>query len=498
MSIGIYSAYNTLSIIPLESSAPLKTLLVGQPPLPELAGMTMFAYVKPRFAEPTEKISSTDDAGTYRSKFLFQYRPWSYSTGSPTFQFPSVGLTLAIDMLMESAINSTNGASYSFDASQVVTDDDGGTFTADARALETILASTIAADEKWLAVAATSTLPAGEVTMYLIDPEDGSVLYTETDVDLQNGSAHPFVGGTPPDGNSHFVRLGGQAPNNVVTNTSYDYKLGEMCLWHVAKTQAQLQALAQVGFAAINEPDGLILDWNFMLDWRVGNDSQVIDRSGNGNHGTISDASIRQQYFTDNPVPVFIPQITSIEHNEVVIDVFSGTSGFTAAGVWPAAATPTAQEIYDGTGAVAAVDYQQLDGINNVVFTLPHANTGTAYKAWFVQDTSDGGLTFTEPQYIAYTSAFKYSEDLITAKEVALGSKVNIKWEWYDSASPPLGNPKASGSTESTDANGLLEVTLPTSISTVKGEVGTMVLYLSESTESGLKESTAYHLAEVK
>lgn len=494
MSIGVYSAYNRASIIPLDSAAPLKTDLVGLSPIPSLSEVTLFGYVKPRFAEPTEKISSTDDPGTYKSKFYFQYRPWSYSTGSPTYQFPGVWMTLAIDMLMRTSKNSTSGVAFSLDAKQFVADDDGGTYTTDARVLETILASTIAADEKWLAIAMTSTLPAGEVTVYLIDPEDGTILYTESDTDVQDGNAHPFIGGTPPNGNSHFVRLGGQDPNNVVTNTDEDYKLGEFCIWHVLKTPAQLQAFAQVGFAAINEPVGLVLDWNFMLDWRNNDPAVITDQSGNGNHGVISDTGIQNQFSTDNPVPVFIPQQTSNEHDISTFNIFSGTAGALYMGVYARNATaPTAAALVAGTGALTTAT-DTLDGINTKDVDIAQPDTGADYTVYFVQDTTGSG-DYSEVYEFDYTSPTKYSETVGTYQNEPLASITAIEYSWFDSVDfDNLGPAKVTGNTEVTDASGLLEITLPTNISTAKGSQGVMSLKVV----SGGKTRTGSHIATVK
>ena len=493
MSIGVYSAYSTITVLPATSGTPVLTDFIGTAPLPELSDVTLFAYVKPRFAEATEQITSGDAAGTYKSKFAFQYAPFRFGTGSPTFQFPSVGCNLSLDFTM-STTTQTSGASLSLDAAQVVTDDDGGTFTTDARALDTILANVIASDEQWLAVACVSSLPSGVITSYIIDPADGTVLFSGTDTDVQNGSASPFVGATPPDGSLSIARIGGRAPNYVVTNTDFDYKLAEMCIWHGAKTQAELQAFAQVGFAAVNEPTDLVLDWNFMLNWGATDQTTIPDQSGNGNTGDIIDVSSQTQFFTDNPVPVFIPQLTGNEHDEITVNLFSGNSGTVYGGVYPRAATaPTDAELVAGTGALSTSTVT-LDGIVTSDITLTQPDTGTLYTVYFVQDTTGGGA-YTEVFELDYQSPTKYSETLIDIDGVSLDSITAIEYSWYDSTDfNNLGSAKITGTVEVTNGSGLLETTLPTTITTAKGSDGTMVLKVDDAGTI----RTAAHIVTVK
>ena len=339
-----------------------------------------------------------------------------------------------------------------------------------------------------------SLLPSGTITNYLIDPIDGSVLYTNTDTDAQDGNDSPFVGGTPIDASRFFGRIYGQGPNDTVVNTDWDYKLAELCIWHEEKSLATMQAFAQVGFAAINEPSGLVLDWNFMLDWRLNNSAQIDDQSGNGNHGDILDTGIRNQFFTDNPVPVFIPQVLLNEHDFIRFDLFSGSAGTIYAGIYPrAAGKPIASALASGSGALTVATVVGT-GTSSVALDIDQPDTGTDYTVYFTQDTTGSG-DYTDVFDYDYTSPTKYSETAVDIEDEDLPDLVDIQYSWFDSVDVDnMGPVKHSGSAEATDRDALLEITLPTSISTNKGEFGIMVLKVI----TGEITRTATHISEVK
>lgn len=65
-------------------------------------------------------------------------------------------------------------------------------------------------------------------------------------------------------------------------------------------------------------------------------------------------------------------------------------------------------------------------------------------------------------------------------------SLTNINWAWFDSTNPStFSAPSDKGSTESTDVNGYLEVSLPSSTLT-PGQAGTLVILSNDTLDSGV------------
>lgn len=352
--------------------------------------------------------------------------------------------------------------------------------------------SNVSAGGRWFFRA--TVFDAGVQHDYLIDPADGTVLVNKTENLVQPASAVTT--------NTTSVRLYGSVSGGLSTESkgAEGLKIGEHCTWNRVISLADLQAFAQVGFASINEPTGLILDWNFLVDWRsiVATD-KMKDYSTNDITSTFNKAFGQvdtpwNNFSTDNPVPVFIPSISSTEHDTVTANVFSGNAGTCYIGVYPRAATaPTAPQLVAGTGAISTAS-AVLDGTSASDITATHPDTGTEYTLYLVQDTTGSG-DYTDVFDIDYTSPTKYSETLIDIDGASLDSITAIEYSWYDSTDfNNLGSAKITGTVEVTDGSGLLETTLPTTITTAKGADGTMVLKVDDAGTI----RTAAHIVTVK
>lgn len=333
-------------------------------------------------------------------------------------------------------------------------------------------------------------------TEYLIDPSDGTVIFTNTRTDVQTSTslltsqtAFRYALGTTI--NKSF---GGDYDRD---DGAY---IGEVCVWRRDISQSDLQAFAQVGFASINEPTDLVLDWNFLVDWRTDSSTDTInDSSTYGATGTFETSfgyttSPWNNFSTDNPVPVFIPQITDNQHDTLGLDIFSGVAGECYFSVYAANATaPTEAEIVAGSGLTNG--NVTLDGTNTFSTSVAQPDTGTDYILYLVQDENDAG-SYGPIVPIEYTSSTKYSEIITDIEGTETTNLNNIKYKWFDSTDlSALGSSTADGTTEVTDGTGLLEITLPDGVTTTaKGSQGTMMLQVDD----GGTIKTAYHIVTVK
>jgi hypothetical protein len=331
---------------------------------------------------------------------------------------------------------------------------------------------------------------------YLIDPSDGTVIFTNTRSELQTSTS----------------LLTSQTAFRFALNSSFNTTVGdpdgddgmyvgEVCVWRRELSQSDLQAFAQVGFASINEPTDLVLDWNFLIDWRSTSSTDTInDSSTYGATGTFETfplwytSSPWNNFSTDNPVPVFIPQITNNQHDLLSLSIFSGLAGECYFSVYAANATaPTEAEIVAGSGLTNG--NVTLDGTNTFSTSVAQPDTGTDYIIYLVQDENDAG-SYGPIVPLEYTSSTKYSEIITDIEGTETTNLNNIKYKWFDSTDlSALSSSTADGTTEVTDGTGLLEVTLKDGVTaTAKGSQGTMMLQVDD----GGTIKTAYHIVTVK
>ena len=335
----------------------------------------------------------------------------------------------------------------------------------------------------WFCMASTLDATTGDFTFYAIDPADGTILYKNIyNWPIPNAPAYPYDGRTR--GANNFVlpfKFRRSSNNGTVLNShTHDMLLAEWDYWEgTAKTEAELVALSQIGFAETNLPQDLVFSINWMRDWRLdGNPTQTDDASGNGNHALIT---FDHAYSLDNPVPVFLMREASAEHDYVEVGLFSASTGTTRICAYPSGtAQPSDADIFNGVGAVSSIVVQP-DGIVEGLYQLSGLDTGTEYELFAIQDEQDLG-SYGSVAKITVNTPYKYSETVGNVSGNPWISKTGIQWSWFDSTDTnSLGSASASGTlsstpSEETDANGLLEITLPTSISTAKGGQGTMVL----------------------
>ena len=350
-------------------------------------------------------------------------------------------------------------------------------------------------------MASTLDATTGDFTFYAIDPADGTVLYKNIyNHPIPSAPAYPYDGTVR--GSSNFTvpfNIARAATNATVVNShTHDMLLAEWDYWEgTAKTEAELVALSQVGFAETNLPQDLVFSINWMRDWRLdGNPTQTDDASGNGNHAVITS---EHAYTLDNPVPVFLMRTASAEHDYMEIGLFSASTGTARICAYPSGtAQPSDSDIFNGVGAVSSV-IAQPDGIVEGLYQLSGLDTDTEYEIFAIQDELDSGSYGTVAK-ITVNTPYKYSETVNNVNGDPWISKTGIQWSWFDSTDAnSLGSASASGTlsstlSEETDATGLLEITLPTSISTAKGGQGTMVL---RSDFDGAVQ-TASHIVTVK
>ena len=348
---------------------------------------------------------------------------------------------------------------------------------------------------RWLAFAQVYS-SASLRTEYLIDPSDGSVIFTNTRTDTQTGTS------LLTSQTSFRYALNATLTKNFGGDPDKDdgAYIGEVCVWRRDMSQAELQAFAQIGFASINEPTDLVLDWNFLIDWRTDSSTDTInDSSTYGATGTFETSfgyniSPWNNFSTDNPVPVFIPQITNNQHDTLGLNIFSGVSGECYFSVYAANATaPTEAEIVAGSGLTNG--NITLNGVDTFSTSVAQPDTGTDYIIYLVQDENDAG-SYGPIVPVEYTSSTKYSEIITDIEGTETVNLNNIKYKWFDSTDlSALGLSTADGTTEVTDGTGLLEITLSDGVTTTaKGSQGTMMLQVDD----GGTIKTAYHIVTVK
>jgi hypothetical protein len=353
--------------------------------------------------------------------------------------------------------------------------------------------------DRWLCVAVTWDRATGLQSEYLIDPTDGTILLSQIDEAFTDAPDTALVYANTLT-TSGYYRLYGNN-NTTIATTSGEAPpqlMAEIGHWEKVLSQSEIVDLAQKGFFNLNHPDSLVLNWNFMKNWvSLGNPALVPDELGNGNDLTLAsgDTGIVGNYIADAPVPVFILTFNEKEHDFVNLDLFSGTTGTSRVCAYPLGTPqPTEQDIFDGVGAIASVVIQP-DGIGAVSGVMTGLDTGTTYQIYAVQKELDIDNTWSAVAAQELLTPAKYSEIITDVTGAPVGSQTGIQWAWFDEENPStLSSPSVQGVAELTDATGLLEITLPTSITTPKGSKGTMVL----RADWGGGVQTASHLVEVK
>lgn len=353
--------------------------------------------------------------------------------------------------------------------------------------------------DKWLFIGATADINTGTLTQYIIDPDDGTTIAADT---ISNGLliSDPTFDKVDNDiaGNNLIFATDASHPNGSPVHTDWTMQVAEYDIWLDVKTESELQAFAQVGFADINLNTNLALSWNFMRNWEAisGSKYQVLCATGDNNTGNFRgnlDPS-RFTYTLDNPVPVFLLRTTASEHDYTGFGIFSAATGTAKISVYPSGTpTPSKADIFNGVNAIAQATLQP-DGVTEALTNIGGLTTSTDYVAYAVQDEYDVG-TYGTISTSTFTTPTKYSEIITDVTGASVGAQTGIQWAWFDSVDPDaLGSPSAQGTAEVTDGTGLLEITLPTSISTAKGSQGTMVLRSDWDSEI----QSASHIVAVK
>jgi hypothetical protein len=177
----------------------------------------------------------------------------------------------------------------------------------------------------------------------------------------------------------------------------------------------------------------------------------------------------------------------------MTVALFSATTGTAKMSAYPAGTPqPTEEEIFAGATAVETISVEP-DGASEVTGVFTNLVTGTDYVIYSVQDDGQGG--YGPVASFVFTTPTKYSEIITDVTGAEVTGQSGIQWAWFDEENPStLTTAVTQGVAELTDATGLLEITLPTSISTPKGSKGTMVL----RADWGGGVQTASHLVEVK
>lgn len=334
-------------------------------------------------------------------------------------------------------------------------------------------------EDKWYFIAA-SYFSATYRRVTVHDPIDGSLIGQT--LDTTNSSTLGITSGVLGIGAQFFGSLG------------METTVAEMCTWREFMDLADLAAFSQVGFAATNRPTNLMQDLNFIYNWQSTGDPLVVEDNGPYSMDATLPSTTDIEYTPESPVPVFITDLSNIKFNEVTYLMFSVQAGSAYAALYPSGtARPSNADIVAGTGALASGSVA-LDGTAPLDLTLTLPNTDTAYVVYFAQDIGDGGSNYNE-ESSTFTSPTKYSETVVDIDDASLNNKTGIEYAWYDSVDfNNLGNVKTSGTAEVTNGSGLLEITLPTTITTAKGADGTMVLKVDDAGTI----RTAAHIVTVK
>ena len=492
------SASRQVLIMP--AGTPYFNRVTGNQPRDLADAYTWGYFVYPRAAQSQAEIDNSPGGSSAIRDLTFTNRPWHDSASTLNYVQAFSGADLRVTLTgsnscfidQTTGIRGNGGQNVSNTTNLLGFGDSGG-------GGENI-------NNRWLFIANTFDIVTGESVIYIYDPSNGALLDSVTGTNAPDTASTPYnVVSSGPASNA-FLRFEYQidqaiTPLNLKSerHTDWDVMLAEYSLWERKLTPAELSAYSQVGFAEVNAATGLVLDFNFMRDWRPTSTTQV--------QSTVNPLDIMTfnsehnvTYRTDAPVPVYLlSEGTTKEFDNFSFDLFSASSGTAKIGAWPSGTSqPSDADIFNGVGAVEIITVQP-DGINELTASLTTLTTGTSYEIFSIQDEGDLG-SYGAVASLTITTPFKFSELILDREGNAWESRTDVKWSWFDSTdTASLGSPSAEGSLETTAAGtGLCEATLPTSISTAKGAEGTLLISFTEDTGEGPVVRTGYKIATVK
>jgi hypothetical protein len=500
MALGVLTGTGSInSLFVLKSGSPILTQHHGDL-LSEHGSFTQLTYIKAR-----RMLEGETDGGvgwendSVSRRFVFTLQPWAASNwfdyhlafsdcrlavSNPDFGGPRGSA---------SAFESTTRGSVGINDVKITSDDNTQS--------DTIGWDNLELEDRWIVQAFTFDYQSKTFWNYIIDPSDGTVLQKRTVITPNDysGAAHSTLPvPSDPDCKLSFSTVYSNNNNGgSQAYTDYDILLGEIDYWGRALSEAELVAFSQVGFAEVNSPTDLIFSANFMRNWSAtsGTKQEVISSGGSPSNVWVSSRDVNSLYYVlDNPVPVYLLREINSEHDFIELGLFSATAGTARVSAYPAGTpTPSESDIFNGVGAASQLTLQP-DGLAEVTGSMTGLDTGTEYVLYSVQDELDGG-SFSTIAEVTINTPTKYSEIITDVTGAEVTNQTGIQWAWFDEENPStLSSPSTQGVAELTDATGLLEITLPTSISTPKGSKGTMVL----RADWGGSVQTASHVAEVK
>lgn len=345
--------------------------------------------------------------------------------------------------------------------------------------------------DKWYFSCVTWEYFSGTVVKRVYDCDTGALITQSTAATAVPENIAIFTEFLSAGTNRGALKLSGYT-NNVSPTPTVWGRIAEYCQWNVVVPEAELQALSQTGFADINRPDNLIYDYNFMIDWTVTGANTIENRAKNYAptlNATANILTANMGYSVDNPVEVLNIIQVATEHDSITFNLFSAFLGTAYYVVKPSSSpAPTESEIVADPDSMS-LSYPTSESRELIVTGL---TTGESMSLYLVVDT---GGSYSSILQHDFTTPTKYSEIITDVTGAEVTEQSGIQWAWFDEENPStLSSPSTQGVAELTDATGLLEITLPTSISTPKGSKGTMVL----RADWGGGVQTASHVAEVK
>lgn len=461
-------------VLKLTDGSPYRTRVTGQQPSDLGSGNTTAMFVYGRGAQNQDEIDNSS-GGEGAARDFVHINRWWHSNPSTDYIQNFLDCFVKVDLAGNQGDNSIleNGWYCRGTSGQNVS----------ARAIVNNFGTPTNLNDRWLLMAGTCDHTTGQSRFLMIDPSDGVILTQGSTTTAPSTGVDPYgVVSTGPAPNFN-VTFEYQVDNNS-TNAAlraarwsdWDAMVAEFCGWDRVLTDGELQAFAQVGFAAINAPTGLAYDFNFMRDWRPTSTTEVYSEV-NPADTMFFDSQHTVTYRPAAPVPVYLLSAKpNPEFNSYQIGLFSATTGTSRMGAWPSGTPqPSNDDIFNGVGAVESFTLQP-DGINEVIGTFTTLDTGTSYEIFSIQDELDGGGTYGAVGTLTITTPVKASEIVQNSAGTLWASRSGWNWAWFDSADPQnMVAPTDKGALEDTDASGLIEITL-SNTTLAKGQTGSLVL----------------------
>ena len=130
------------------------------------------------------------------------------------------------------------------------------------------------------------------------------------------------------------------------------------------------------------------------------------------------------------------------------------------------------------TGTVQGTDWS-LGGAYKLISTAG----AVGETQMTLSNSNDGGAMLVAVRAASQSLSVDLAITLVDVLGNALANLTGIKWAWFDSADPnTFAAPTDKGNAETTDGNGLLEITL-TNTTLTAGQTGTLVLFLNSGTD---------------